>query len=106
VPPQVRDHPRLSRRIAGVLASDVAWLAGRPGGAPDPLPVPVVALAGDEDPLVRPAHMAGWAECTTEDFRLHRIAGGHLFHTDRPETVTSSILQTFTAERGDLHGVR
>ncbi|MGW2649801.1 thioesterase II family protein [Streptomyces sp. NPDC001393] len=106
VPPSVLDHPRLSRRIAAVLAADLAWLAGRPADAhPEPLPVPVLALAGEKDPLVRPEHMTGWADVTSEDFRLRVVDGGHLFHTDRAEAVTSSILQNVAAERGDLHEV-
>nr|ABX71151.1 Lcz34 [Streptomyces sanglieri] len=107
VPPQVLDHPRLSQRIATVLAADVGWLAERSAGIrDDPLPVPVLALAGQEDPLVRPEHMAGWAECTSQDFQLHVIAGGHLFHTNHAEAVTSAILQTIVAEKGNLHEVR
>ncbi|MER7770505.1 alpha/beta fold hydrolase [Kitasatospora sp. NPDC096140] len=107
VPPQVQEHPALGRRVARILAADVAWLAGRGSGGRDaPLPIPIVALAGEGDPLVRPAHMAGWADCTSEEFQLHMIAGGHLFHAEKAEAVTSSILQTVAATRGDLHGVR
>ncbi|MCQ9184101.1 alpha/beta fold hydrolase [Streptomyces sp. IBSBF 2953] len=106
VPRQVLEHPRLSRRITKVLASDVAWLANRPAGPRTALPVPIVALAGERDPLVRAESMTDWADCTSEHFRLHVIDGGHLFHTERADAVTSSILQSFSAERGDLHGVR
>lgn len=106
IPPQVLEHPGLGRRITKVLGSDVAWLASRQAAPRDPLPVPILALAGDQDPLVRPEDMARWAECTSQRFELHTIAGGHLFHTERADAVTSSILQTIAAERGDLHGVR
>ncbi|AWZ04427.1 MULTISPECIES: alpha/beta fold hydrolase [unclassified Streptomyces] len=44
-----------------------------------PLPCPVRAFAGSEDPLVSPAEVGAWAQCTTAGFRMRILPGAHFF---------------------------
>lgn len=71
--------PELRRLLLGVLRSDFAMIESLPITPPDPLPVPITALAGRDDPQAEPGEMVGWAAHTTAGFALHTIAGGHFF---------------------------
>ncbi|WP_329391838.1 thioesterase domain-containing protein (plasmid) [Streptomyces sp. NBC_01351] len=66
-------------RLAGALRTAAA---GRTA-APRPLPVPILAVAGREDPLVTPEVVAGWARWTTGPFAHRTLPGGHFFVRDR-----------------------
>ncbi|MFD7259965.1 thioesterase II family protein [Streptomyces sp. NPDC059874] len=65
-------------RLAGALRTDAMDT-----GAADPLPVPILAVAGREDPLVTPEVVAGWARWTTGPFIHRTVPGGHFFVRDR-----------------------
>ncbi|MEU0852546.1 alpha/beta fold hydrolase [Streptomyces flaveolus] len=47
--------------------------------AHSPLPVPVLAVAGQDDPVVGAAALDGWARWTTERFVRRTVPGGHFF---------------------------
>lgn len=53
-----------------------------------PLPVPIVAYAGLDDPSVTTAGMRAWAELTTAAFELVSFTGGHFFI----ETASDAVL--------------
>ncbi|MFD3518543.1 thioesterase II family protein [Streptomyces sp. NPDC058657] len=63
-------------RLADALRAE-ARAQGVPYGGP--LPVPVLAVAGRDDPLAPPGVMAGWARWTTGPFALRTVPGGHFF---------------------------
>ncbi len=48
----------------------------RPG---QPLPVPITAFCGTEDPEATPGEMEGWKRHTTAEFDLRLMRGGHFF---------------------------
>ncbi|MEV7526399.1 thioesterase domain-containing protein [Streptomyces sp. NPDC091371] len=73
------------RMVFPVLRDDLR-LAGAlraAAGAAGPLPVPLLAVAGREDPLVTPGVVAGWARWTTGRFVHRTVPGGHFFVRDR-----------------------
>lgn len=70
--PVLRDDFRLADALrADAEAGGVAY-----GG---PLPVPVLAVAGRDDPLAPPGAMAAWARWTTGPFAQRTVPGGHFF---------------------------
>jgi surfactin synthase thioesterase subunit len=89
VPEVVLGHPRARRQVVRVLRADVTWLAAQRSAVP--LPVPLTAIAGARDPLVRPEVMARWADLSP-DFGLAVVPGGHLFHMEEPRAVVGALL--------------
>ncbi|WP_372352397.1 thioesterase II family protein [Streptomyces sp. KL116D] len=61
-----------------LLADALRTAARRPSPA-GPLDVPVVAVAGRDDPLAPAATMAGWRRWTTGPFALRTVPGDHFF---------------------------
>jgi surfactin synthase thioesterase subunit len=66
--PVLRDDLRLARALSA--RADV------------PLKVPLLAIAGSDDPLAGPQVMAGWRQWTTERFVERTVPGGHFFVRD------------------------
>lgn len=62
-----------------------------PGG----LGIPVHAVAGSGDPVIRPADMADWAARTTGPFHLSVVDGGHLVATTAPAEL-GAVLDAIT----------
>ncbi|GII66119.1 thioesterase [Sphaerisporangium krabiense] len=84
-PPGMRDMaPQLQALMLRQIRRDNALGLGyahRPRG---PLPVPVVALHGADDPELEAAHMDDWRAHTTSAFRFRLVPGGHYFYLSRP----------------------
>jgi surfactin synthase thioesterase subunit len=79
IPRELLQSPELQRMALRVLRADLRWLEEQRYTAEPPLSVPIVALAGGQDKQVSPSLMAGWYRHTSRSFRLHVVAGGHLF---------------------------
>ncbi|MFF3624869.1 thioesterase II family protein [Streptomyces sp. NPDC002467] len=74
------------RMVFPVLRDDLRLAAALRTAAREdgnPLPVPVLAVSGREDPLVTPEVVAGWARWTTGPFVHRTVPGGHFFVRDR-----------------------
>lgn len=75
-PPEVLAHHDYLRLLAPAIRADLRLIAeyrhddGRP-----PLPVPVAALAGGDDPHTPPEQVAGWWRLTSSAFSLHVVPG-------------------------------
>ncbi|MET7834699.1 thioesterase II family protein [Micromonospora sediminicola] len=98
------EHPELRELLLPALTSDFAWVDGYRHHPGPPLDVPLIALAGEEDPGVRPPAMAGWSRHTTASFQLHTLPGGHLFlRTAAEETarLVAGELRTLAGLDGD-----
>lgn len=79
VPAAVLAEPELFELLLPILRADLTWVDDYEFVEDEPLPVPVMALAGETD-LVAPAErMDGWARHTTADVTLHTLTGGHFF---------------------------
>ncbi|MFD6113939.1 thioesterase II family protein [Streptomyces yangpuensis] len=84
LPPGVRPGDVWFRVVFPVLRADLrlaATLRTAATGptAPGPLPVPLLAVAGSEDPLAGPAATAGWDHWTTGPFVRRTVPGDHFF---------------------------
>jgi medium-chain acyl-[acyl-carrier-protein] hydrolase len=71
--------PELAALAIPVLRADFALCQSyRPTPRP-PLPVPIAALGGLDDPSVGPGDLGAWADHTTGEFSLHMFPGDHAF---------------------------
>lgn len=68
--PVLRDDLTLADNLRGAARTPVR------GG---PLTVPVLAVAGEDDPLARPARMAGWRSWTAGPLVTRTLPGDHFF---------------------------
>lgn len=55
------------------------------------VPLPIVALAGADDPRVYVTEVEAWGAATTADFQLHVLGGGHFFIQPRLHEVLELI---------------
>ena len=81
IPAEVLDDPALMRAILPALASDAALYRNYVYAETPPLPIPVRAYGGADDPNVRREHLDGWAEQTTASFAVRLFPGGHFYLT-------------------------
>jgi surfactin synthase thioesterase subunit len=96
-PAELRDEPELRELLLPVLRGDFGWIHSRayhPGSALD---VPVVALAGADDPVSGPLHMLGWSRHTSASFRLHTLPGDHFFVRTAADDISRLIVGDLTA---------
>ncbi|MFF8614373.1 thioesterase II family protein [Streptomyces sp. NPDC015350] len=82
-PGAILDEPEMIGLLLPMLRADFA-LSERYRYTPgEPLPTPIVAVGGSDDPEIAPATMAGWAEETALSLTQIVVPGGHLFlHED------------------------
>ena len=77
--PAPLDDEDLAAMLVAAIEADLALVddfAARMQGAP-PLPVPITAVVGAQDPLPR-EQIAAWQLCTTASFTLYELPGEHL----------------------------
>jgi medium-chain acyl-[acyl-carrier-protein] hydrolase len=79
IPPEVLDDPALMRAILPALEADAALYRNYIYVEDLPLPLPVRAYGGADDPNVRRDHLEGWAEQTTASFAVRIFPGGHFY---------------------------
>lgn len=93
VPPEVFEEPELRELVLPVFRADFGWIDRYQYVEEDPLPVPVVAIAGTDDLDAPPELMAGWARHTSAGFEQHVLPGGHLFMQDRVDLLAAVVAQ-------------
>ena len=79
VSPHLLEYPEWLRAALNLTRNDLKLCASRTDLGVHPLPVPVHAFYGTEDPLVSADDAAAWKAHTTESFALHAVPGGHFF---------------------------
>lgn len=91
-PPEVLADAELMELFTPVLRADFeANETFRPLPAPDPLGIPILALAGEEDDDPTPDEVESWKEMTRARFEVHRFPGGHFFLLDDPPAVGARL---------------
>jgi surfactin synthase thioesterase subunit len=100
LPQGVRDVPELLDLILPALRADFDWLNRYTYQPAEPVPVPLVCLAGTGDRDADPATMADWAEHTAAGCTVHPIQGGHLFFADRAAEVAALVGADLLAASG------
>ncbi|MDF5752445.1 alpha/beta fold hydrolase [Spongiactinospora sp. TRM90649] len=96
VPGIVRDSPDLVAHFAPILRADLELAISyefRPG---PPLPCPITALGGVDDPTVPAAELDGWARYTAADFAGQRFPGRHFYLEAAEREVLDAIWRRTT----------
>ena len=75
------------------LRADLELVLHHRHHADDPLPVPITALGGEDDPDIAREQLAGWLRHTARDFALRMLPGPHLFYRTHPQATLRALLQ-------------
>lgn len=97
MPAELVAHPELLALVLRAVRADFEWLAGYTYQAGPPLPLPVLALNGDSDPMASAGEMAGWAAVTAGGFRARTVPGGHLFAQRQAALTTRYLAEEWRA---------
>ncbi|MFC4857837.1 thioesterase II family protein [Actinophytocola glycyrrhizae] len=91
VPAEVLAEPDLVALLLPVLRADLTWVDDYVYVPDEPVPVPMVAFAGESDPIAQASRVAGWAAHTSAGFTLHTLPGGHFFLHDQTGAIAGAI---------------
>jgi surfactin synthase thioesterase subunit len=83
--------PEVLRMFLPTLRADFTLLDRYRYRDGQPLPVPLTAIAGSDDPVEDPADVRAWADHTSAAFRLVNVTGGHFFHREAREEVAECV---------------
>lgn len=84
IPGEILAEPDVLRLLLPALRADIAALEGyRPRGGAR-LSTPIVALVGEDDPVVPVRHMEAWEAETRSSFSLTTYPGGHFYFQPDP----------------------
>ncbi len=64
-----------------------------------PLPIPIFAIGGEDDPHITHAHLDAWREQTTAAFTLRQLPGGHFYLKDHPAEFEAAIQERLHENR-------
>jgi medium-chain acyl-[acyl-carrier-protein] hydrolase len=78
-PSEVLDSSELMDLLLPAIRADIRICETYRYLAEPPLSVPLWVLFGEEDPEVRPQHVAGWRLHTTSECVIRGFTGGHFF---------------------------
>jgi len=78
-PAELRDEPELRDLMLPILRADLEWIRRYRYCPEPPLPVPIVALAGEDDRECGLDEMLGWARHTSSTCQMRTIPGDHFF---------------------------
>jgi surfactin synthase thioesterase subunit len=93
IPAEVLDDPALMRAILPALEADAAMYRNYTYAEDPPLPIPLRAYGGADDPNVRREHLDGWAEQTAASFAVRIFPGGHFYLTSTTELFRRALEQ-------------
>jgi medium-chain acyl-[acyl-carrier-protein] hydrolase len=91
IPAELLDDPALLRAILPALEADAALYRAYAYAEDAPLPCPIRAYGGIDDPNVRHEHLAAWAEQTAASFALREFPGGHFYLNTARELLRRAI---------------
>jgi surfactin synthase thioesterase subunit/glycosyltransferase involved in cell wall biosynthesis len=91
IPPEILDHPAMMRAILPALQADAALYRNYVYADDAPLPCPIRAYGGAEDPNVRREHLEAWAEQTANSFAVRVLPGGHFYLNHTREEFTRAL---------------
>jgi surfactin synthase thioesterase subunit/glycosyltransferase involved in cell wall biosynthesis len=91
IPAEALLDPALMRAILPALEADAALYRNYIYAEEAPLPIPLRAYGGADDPNVRREHLDGWAEQTTASFTVRVFPGGHFYLTTACEPLLHAL---------------
>lgn len=93
VPPEVFEEPELRDLALAVLRTDLTWISRYRYVEEEPLPVPLIAYAGEADPVAPVTALAAWARHTTGGFELRTVPGGHFFLREQLDRLAPAMVR-------------
>lgn len=88
IPEMVLREPELLSLFLPALRADLAALEGYAYEGAPPLPIPITALVGRDDPNAPAEDVAPWRDQTSAAFAMHTLPGAHFFiNTHREEVL-------------------
>jgi surfactin synthase thioesterase subunit len=90
-PPAILDLPELMDLVLPILRADLGLCQSYRHTPRPPLPIPITALGGDNDPVVTGDLLARWSERTSGGFRLRILPGNHHYVYDDVAAITGAV---------------
>jgi surfactin synthase thioesterase subunit len=84
-------YPDWVRAALALLRDDLLVCQSRSSPGDRPLPCPIEAFVGENDPLLTLAEVAGWARHSSVGCRVHAMPGGHFFIHDSPSVFLHAL---------------
>ena len=94
VPHEALDEPAVVRVILPALRADTALYRNYVYTEDPPLPCPIRAYGGDQDPHVLREHLEAWSLQTSACFAVRLFEGGHFYLNER----RAELLQALAAD--------
>jgi surfactin synthase thioesterase subunit/phosphopantetheinyl transferase len=91
VPDEVLAEPELLELLLPAIRADLDWIDRYHDQPAPPLPVPIVAFAGADDPVAAPYDLCGWSAHTSAGFWLHTLPGDHFFVRGQRDALAATI---------------
>ncbi len=79
-PARVLENPELMRALLPALEADARLYRRYVYTEDEPLPFPIRAYGGVDDPQVRREHLEAWSQQTVASFALRLFPGGHFYY--------------------------
>jgi medium-chain acyl-[acyl-carrier-protein] hydrolase len=97
IPPALREHPEALSLFLPTIRADLTLMDNLSQGAVDPVSVPLLAIAGQDDTLATVQRMEGWQSLTVARFESQVFPGNHFFPPQAlPQIITQAL--TFSNE--------
>ena len=91
IPPALLASPEILDLFLPALRADFQLLDGYQSGPVEPLPVPIIALRGQDDPTVDAEATRAWAAWTSATFAAHTVPGGHFFFDAQRDLIAGML---------------
>lgn len=93
----VLDQPELRELVLPMVRNDFRLIETYSPAVFAPLPIPILALAGADDPRMTVAQAADWAEATAAGFGLEVFPGGHFYLEPLRVQVIDTVIKHMNA---------
>lgn len=90
-PAGLLDNAEVRTLLLPALRADFAMVEAYRFRREPPLPIPIIAFAGSDDPEADPCDMTGWSAHTTAMARLRTFAGNHFFLHSEQSAVVANV---------------
>lgn len=95
----VLEQPELRELVLPMVRNDFRLIETYSPAAADPLPIPILALAGADDPRMTVAQAADWTEATAAGFELEVFPGGHFYLEPHRVEVINTVIEHLNEEK-------
>jgi len=91
IPAELLGQPEWLAALMPLVRDDLRICASHRDGGEPPLPCPIHVFAGDADPLVAPAELAGWSRHSRQPRPMTILPGGHLLFSEPHPSLVRGI---------------